>query len=81
MKFDIDSIEVLFICNFTTVIVINTRAITFFRKSNTFFKSKLRSFYVSRTNCIKETEILFDSKLFFHVHFIFLNHSVFVSHL
>ena len=84
MKFNIDSMEVLFICNFMTVIIINTRAITFSRKSNTlFFKSKFRDFYISFTKCIKEPEILFDCNFccHFHVDFIFLNHSVFVSHL
>jgi hypothetical protein len=39
--------------------------------------------YISRTNCIKEPRILFDSKLYshFHVDFIFLNHWFLVSHL
>jgi hypothetical protein len=67
-----------------TVIVINTRAITFSNKSKTFYlESKLRDSYISRTNCIKDQGILCDSKFYchFYVEFIFLNHSGFVSHL
>jgi len=64
IKFNIGSIEVMFICNFMTVINIDTRAITFSRKSNNlFFKSQLRDSYISHANCIKEPGILFGSKL------------------